>query len=154
MSNRRTCEHCGKFVLINKKNCVLVNNVPFHADCYKKRKGLDNDVKKSEKQQAKDDLWIAIQSIVNKQEIFLTKSQQVNIFAQIEQLVKEGYDYKTQQEAFEHYFNKEGKEYKGYGIMLYVIAQEVAEIEKEKKINHVINADNKLSIREMLEKQR
>jgi len=150
---REICPLCKKGVLTGKPSCTIVNGTAFHTKCVKKQR---QDTKKIELKQGKEAILNAVLFKMKEQnpEIDkLTEEQTRLICIQIAKLAQQGYSYDVQLEAFKHYFDK-GKEFKGYGIMLYVIEKEVAEMEKEKKFNKIINNNSSLSIKEMLDKQR
>lgn len=126
---RTKCAVCGKNLDTSRNNSEFVNGVWVHKKC-PKTNVLSEEEKKKYRQ-----LTDEIKNVTDSQNKPLSPAQWRMITSQIQRLKEEGFDYEKQLIAFRHYFITKGNEYKGYGIMEWVINQCLLEIETENVAN-------------------
>lgn len=124
---RVKCGICDRYVDTTKGNYIFANGMHQHRKCpIDGRKLSDKEVKD------KTELTDAIKWLTEKQGVHLSPAQWKKINAQIKRLKDEGYNYKDQLYAFKWYFDPDkNNEYKGYGIVAYIIEEALHEREAE-----------------------
>lgn len=132
------CASCGGRVDMARKNYIFANGMHQHKKCPtpKTEKKLT-----SEEALQRRELTDTINKFTKEQGRELTRAEWSRVVNQIKQLKNQGFSYRDQLKVFNwHFHPSKNNEYKGYGIMLYVInrcLQEIEEHEKEKKISEI-----------------
>lgn len=136
------CEVCGQGARTTAKNYVFINGIHQHKKCPAK---ADNKLT-SEEIKDKKDLTDAIDWTIRKQgKAKLSPAQWSMVTSQIKKLKEQGYTYQDQLYAFKWYFDEsKGNEYKGYGIVSYIIEEALQEKNEKAEINNVSNDEEAL----------
>lgn len=129
------CQICGRNVVTTANNYRFINGIHQHVKCPQ-----TSELTEEEKKDRKD-LLDAINWLVRHQgKPKLSPAQWRKITSQIKRLCDDGYSYKDQLYAFKWYFDDSKKnEFKGYGIIEYIIEEALAEREENEQSKKVVN---------------
>lgn len=149
------CQVCGKGINTSKSNCICKDGVFTHKKCppASNKPVLSDDNKKDYRDLTDAIDWLTQKQLGHK----LAPGNWALITKQIKKLSEAGYSYQDQIYAFKWYFDeKKGNEYKGFGIVSYIIEESLAERAKQEEVEKIKESaqGNDEKIKEFMERKR